>query len=88
MAEYLQLTKTLNHIDLSGMGITRDYIMPLAEVMCTSDSLVGIHLNDLGFSNDRDLALDVLDLFILDTSDVFMQPEDVGCHKNRRIQNP
>ena len=63
-------------------------MMPIAEAMCSSDSLVGIHMNDLGFSYDRDLALDVLDLFILDTSDVFKVPEDIGCFKNRRIQNP
>jgi hypothetical protein len=85
MSEYISISKVLNHIDFSGMGLTKDYILQLAQAMSNSDCLIAVHLNDTGFARDPDMALEVLDMFIWDTKDIFKGSDEYDCYKNRRI---
>ena len=65
IGEYIQKSVRLNHIDLSGMGFTRDFILPVCVAISASFSLIAAHLNDLGLNGDRELALEILDMFAI-----------------------
>jgi len=63
--------KKLTHIDLSGIGaIDRDGVHAILSELSQYTqccNLLSIHLNDLGFNNDPQLAEDILDYFQIAT---------------------
>ena len=64
MVEYLQdEVNVLNHIDLSGMSFSKDALLTLCSSLSLNTTLVGIHLNDNGIQEDRNLLVEVLELF-------------------------
>ena len=63
IVEFISNSTILNHIDLSGMGFQKEHILSVSMAISQSLSLVGAHLNDLGLVNDKELALEILDMF-------------------------
>jgi hypothetical protein len=58
----------------------------VAQAISSSESLLAAHLNDLGLVRDRELSLEILDMFGI-SSESFDQ-EEPKCHLNRRIHGP
>jgi Ran GTPase-activating protein (RanGAP) involved in mRNA processing and transport len=52
--EYLERTKSLNHIDLSGLSFERAQLKMLCPRLVSIKTLIGIHLSDMGIK--RNLA--------------------------------
>ena len=48
MMEYLKKTQVLNHLNMSGMCLTQDFILDIVDIIATVKSpLMAVHLSDL-----------------------------------------
>lgn len=71
--EYLEQTKSLVHIDLSGLNFEKEQLEAICPLLGKVTSLIGIHLSDMGIKRnpedpDNDLMLEILDYFGIDDS--------------------
>ena len=65
------MTKSLNHIDLSGLSFEQEQLQILCPLLSQVETLMGLHLSDMGIKRneedpDNDLLLEVLDYFGVD----------------------
>jgi hypothetical protein len=52
-----------------------------------ADSLVGIHMNDLGIINNQDLALEILDSFDVERSKLTSSSANIEKRVNKNVKN-
>ena len=60
----------LNHLDLSGLNFTNDQLIALSSNLCVCQNLMGVHLNDIGITNDENLFMELIDIFGLGEVDL------------------
>ena len=66
-SKYIGQTKILNHLDISGMGFDPPNLLRLLNDLNDHvDSLVGLHMSDLGINNDKNFANEVLQIFAVE----------------------
>jgi len=73
LCEYLEVTESLNHIDLSGLSFGAEQLTILCPLLAEIATLMAVHLSDMGIKRneedpDNDLMLEVLDHFGIDNS--------------------
>lgn len=66
----LDRAKILNHVNFSGMNITRSQMLSLCNCMNKCALLMGIHLNDNGINLNDSYFLEVLKVFDLGVTDL------------------
>jgi len=66
LVHYVNNTKFLNHLDISGMGFDHQNLLRLANELVEVDSLVGLHMSDLGINEDREFAEELLQVFAVE----------------------
>ena len=81
----------LNHVDLSGMSFNHDSLLSIATALSGNEMLQGIHLSDNGLRQreQKELMMEIMDLFIFDCNDTMFNKIEEFDHKvNQVIQNP
>ena len=81
----------LNHVDLSGMAFNRESLISIATALSGNEMLQGIHLSDNGLRlrEQKDLMMEIMDLFIFDCNDTMFNKIEEFDHKvNQVIKNP
>ena len=68
--KFIRKTDMLNHLDLSGLAFTKDQLISLATSLCVCQNLMGVHLNDIGITDDEPLFMEILDIFGLGEVDL------------------
>lgn len=86
LKEMLKKAKILNHINLSGMRIPPEEMIPLCKQMAKGALMMGIHLNDNGVTKSLDYMLKVLAIFDLDVKDIPKKRLDLIDPDNPRLQ--
>ena len=56
----------LNHLDISGMGFDHQTLLRLANELVEVDSLVGLHMSDLGINENIEFAEELLQVFAVE----------------------
>lgn len=61
--EYLLKTNSLLHLDLSGLSFGDEQLLELCNGLVKVPTLLAVHLNDIGFSRNQEVLLQVLEFF-------------------------
>jgi hypothetical protein len=61
--EYLENTKMLNHLDISGMNFGKEELKLICATLSANETLLAIHISDNGLRSESELLLEILDMF-------------------------
>jgi hypothetical protein len=63
MCKFFNRTDLLNHLDISGMNFNTTGLLMLCETLAMCPSLMSIHLNDNNINENKQLHLEILQIF-------------------------
>jgi len=63
-------SKILNHINLSGMNLSKIYLREIFKYVAGSRLLMGIHLNDNGITSNFEFMLELIEMLGLNQDDI------------------
>ena len=81
--EFLENTRMLNHLDISGMNFGKEELKALCATLSQSDTLISVHLSDNGLRSDQEMMSEVLDMFGIGEN-ALKDPYEIEFDLNRR----
>ena len=83
--QYLQATRSLVHLDLSGLSFNDEHLLELSHIITKMPTLLAIHLSDVGICHSNDLMLHILECFGI--SDKYGDRKPETNFRNKLTQN-